>query len=411
MDLAYGPEYEAFRATLRAFLEANRERAPRGGIGVAGGNDDPALLAWQKLLIEHGYAARTIPKQYGGYGAEPDILKRVIMDEEFARAGVSAGVGGQGPDMLVPTLLEHGSEEQKQRYVPPTIRGEMVWCQGYSEPNAGSDLANVQTRAVEDGGDFVINGQKIWTTTAHLAHMMFGLIRTEPGESKHGGLSYLLIPMATPGSEVRPLGTMTGRAEFNEVFFTDARVPKASVVGRRGEGWKIANTTLKHERNMLASSGTLESAFRRLVDLMKSELRDGRRAIDDPVLRDRLLRLEARVLAAKYHSLRMLTCSLKHEAPGALGTLAGCAGLVTKLSGCELAHQIAALGIDAMGELGVLYDGSKHVRSFGAWQFQYMFSLGLIIGGGTAQIQKNIIAERGLGMPREPKSGAPVGAA
>ena len=411
MDLSYGPEYEAFRATLRAFLEANRARAPRGGLGAAGGSDDPALRDWQKLLIEHGYAARTIPKTYGGYGAEPDILKRVILDEEFARAGVSAGVGGQGPEMLVPTLLEHGSEAQKQRWIGPTIRGEVIWCQGYSEPNAGSDLANVQTRADDDGDDFVINGQKIWTTTAHLAQMMFGLIRSEPGESKHGGLSYLLIPMHTPGIEVRPLGTMTGHAEFNEVFFTDVRVPKTSVVGKRGEGWKIANTTLKHERNMLASSGTLASAFRRLVDLMKAERRDGRRAIDDPVLCDRLLRLEARVIAAKYHSLRMLTCSLKQEMPGAPGTPAGCAGLVTKLSGCELSHQIAALAIDAMGELGVLYDGSKHLRAFGAWQFQYMFSLGLIIGGGTAQIQKNIIAERGLGMPREPRPGAPGGAA
>ncbi|RIL00871.1 MAG: acyl-CoA dehydrogenase [Proteobacteria bacterium] len=397
MDLSFGPEYETFRAELRAFLEAHRERAPRGGIVAAGGSKDAATLAWQKLLIEHGYAARTIPKQYGGYGAEPDILKRVILDEEFARAGVSAGVGGQGPDMLVPTLLEHGSEEQKQRWIGPTIRGEVVWCQGYSEPNAGSDLANVQTRASEDGADFVVNGQKIWTTTAHLADMMFGLIRTEPNEGKHGGLSYLLIPMTTPGIEVRPLGTMTGRAEFNEVFFTDVRVPQANVVGRRGEGWKIANTTLKHERNMLASAGGLEASFARLVELMKSETRDGRRAIDDPVLRDRLLRLEARVAAAKYHSMRMLTASLKKEFPGV-------AALVTKLSGCEISHQIAALAIDAMGELGVLYDGSKHLRAFGMWQFQYMFSLGLIIGGGTAQIQKNIIAERGLGMPREPKA-------
>jgi len=303
----------------------------------------------------------------------------------------------------VPTLLEHGSEEQRQRWIGPTIRGEVVWCQGYSEPGAGSDLANVQTRAAVDGADFVINGQKIWTTTAHLADMMFGLIRTEPGESKHGGLSYVLIPMTTPGIEVRPLGTMTGRAEFNEVFFTDVRVPQANVVGKRGEGWKIANTTLKHERNMLASSGMLESAFARLVELMKAETRDGRRAIDDPVLRDRLAALESRVLAAKYHSLRMLTCSLRKEPPGPLGTPAGAAALVTKLSGCELSHQIAALAIDAMGELGVLYDGAKRERAFGLWQFQYMFSLGLIIGGGTAQIQKNIIAERGLGMPREPK--------
>lgn len=402
MDLAYGPEYEAFRAELRAFLESNRDRAPRGGIVVsAGGHKDATTLAWQKLLIEHGYAARTIPKQYGGYGAEPDILKRVIMDEEFARAGVSGGVGGQGPDMLVPTLLEHGSEEQKQRWIRPTIHGEVVWCQGYSEPNAGSDLANVQTRATEDGSDFVINGQKIWTTTAHLADMMFGLIRTEPGEGKHGGLSYVLIPMTTPGIEVRPLGTMTGRAEFNEVFFTDVRVPQANVVGQRGEGWKIANTTLKHERNMLANAGGLEASFARLVELMKTETRDGRRAIDDPVLRDRLLRLEARVAATKFHSMRMLTASLKKEFPGV-------SALVTKLYGCEISHQIAALAIDAMGELGVLYDGAKHLRFGGLWQFQYMFSLGLIIGGGTAQIQKNIIAERGLGMPREPKAAAPA---
>lgn len=410
MELSFAPEYESFRATLRAFLESNRERAPRGGMVIpAGGSKDGATLTWQKLLIEQGYAARTIPKRYGGYGANSDILLRVILDEEFARAGVSPGVGGQGPEMLVPTLLEHGSDEQRERWIGPTIRGEVVWCQGYSEPNAGSDLANVQTRATEDGDHFVINGQKIWTTTAHHADMMFGLIRTEPGESKHGGLSYVLIPMTTPGIEVRPLGTMTGRAEFNEVFFSDVRVPQVNVVGKRGEGWKIANTTLKHERNMLASSGMLESAFARLVDAMQTEKRDGRRAIDDPVLRDRLVKLQARVVAAKVHSMRMLTCGLKKQMPGQPGTSEGSAALVTKLSGCELSHQMAALAIDAMGELGVLYDGSKHERSHGIWQFQYMFSLGLIIGGGTAQIQKNIIAERGLGMPREPKpAGSPL---
>ena len=271
---------------------------------------------------------------------------------------------------------------------------------------ARANSSSMITRFKMSGSDFVINGQKIWTSTAQLAHMMFGLIRTEPRESKHGGLSYVLIPMTTPGIEVRPLGTMTGRAEFNEVFFTDVRVPQANVVGKRGEGWKIANTTLKHERNMLASSGMLESAFARLVELLKSETRDGRRAIDDPVLRDRLAKLQARVVAAKMHSLRMLTSGLKKEMPGQPGTAEGSAALITKLSGCELSHQIAALAIDAMGEFGVLYDGSKHERAFGLWQFQYMFSLGLIIGGGTAQIQKNIIAERGLGMPREPKLAA-----
>jgi alkylation response protein AidB-like acyl-CoA dehydrogenase len=397
MNLCDAPEYEAFRQELRSFLETHRDRAPGGGMLAAGGTRDPKLLAWQQLLIERGYAARTIPKEYGGYGEAPDPLIRVILDEEFARAGLSRGIGGQGPEMLVPTLLEHGSEEQRRRWIPPTIRGEVVWCQGYSEPNAGSDLANVQTSAVEDGEDFLVNGQKIWTTTAHEAHMMFGLVRTEAGASKHGGLSYLLIPMDAPGIEVRPLRTMTGHAEFNEVFFTDVRVPQRNVVGRRGEGWKIANTTLLHERNYLASAGQIESAFERLVDLMHRERRDGRRAIDDALLRDRLLRLEARVLAMKFHGLRMLTCRLRGES-------AGVAALITKLVGCELSHQIAALAIDAMGELGVLYGGSRRERAGGIWQFQYMFSLGLIIGGGTAQIQKNIIAERGLGLPREPRA-------
>jgi alkylation response protein AidB-like acyl-CoA dehydrogenase len=396
MDLSYGPEYEAFRAEIRGFLTEHAEHAPGAIAGVAAGRAGKALREWQALLIEHGYAARTIPKAYGGYGAEPDILKRLIIDEELNRAGVSRGIGGQGPEMLVPTLLEHGSEEQKKRWIGPTIRGEVVWCQGYSEPGSGSDLASVQTRGVEDGSDFLITGQKIWTTTAHLSDMMFGLIRTEPDASKHAGLSYLLVPMDLPGIEVRPLATMTGESEFNEVFFNEVRVPQSHVVGKRGEGWKIANTTLLHERNMLASSAMLDGVLRSLVTLMQRESSNGVRAMDSPVLRDRLLRLQSRVLAMKYHGMRMLTARIKGEHPGV-------AALVTKLAGCEVSHQLNALGIDAMGELGTLYEGSARERDGGRWQTGYMFTLGLIIGGGTAQIQKNIISERGLRMPREPK--------
>ncbi len=360
------------------------------------GTREKRVTEWKQLLIEHGYAARTIPKEYGGYGAEPDILKTTIIEEELNRSGVSRGIGGQGPEMLVPTLLEHGTEEQKKRWIGPTLRGEVVWCQGYSEPGSGSDLASVQTRGVEDGSDFLITGQKIWTTTAHASNMMFGLIRTEPGASKHAGISYMLILMDTPGIEVRPLGTMTGESEFNEVFFSEARVPQSNVVGRRGEGWKIANTTLGHERNMLASSGVLDGSLRNLVALMKSESSNGTRAMDSPLLRDRLLRLQAQVVALKYHAMRMLTARAKGEHPGV-------AALVTKLTGCEVSHQLNALALDAMGELGVLFEGSPRERNGGRWQSQYMFTLGLIIGGGTAQIQKNIISERGLGMPREPK--------
>lgn len=397
MDLAYGEKYEAFRLEVRTFLEANAEKAPksRGGLADMGGRLSE-LRTWQALLIERGYAGRTIPREYGGYGAVPDPLDAVILDEEFSRARAPRGLSGQGIDMLVPTLLEHGTEEQKKTYVAPTLLGEILWCQGYSEPGSGSDLASLQTSAIEDGDDFVINGQKIWTSTAHISQMMFCLVRTEPDASKHAGISYLLIPMDAPGIDVRPLRTMTGGAEFNEVFFTDVRVPRTNVVGKRGGGWEIANTTLKHERNMLGNAGRLAASLQLLEDLMGDEKIDGRPAIQHPVHLERLMQLKTWTLSLKYHSMRLLTHAVKGES-------AGIAGLVVKLNGCELSHQIAKLAIDVLGDVGALYRGGDHLRAGGTWQFQYMFSLGLIIGGGTAQIQKNIIAERGLGLPREPK--------
>jgi alkylation response protein AidB-like acyl-CoA dehydrogenase len=400
VDLSYGSEYESFRAELQKFLDENKDRAPRRLSGIAGAaRPRPEAIEWQKLLIERGYAARTIPVEYGGHGAEPDLLKTIIIDEEFSAAGVQGSHSGMGVTYLTPTLLEHGSEEQKHRWIPPALTGEHTWCQGYSEPGAGSDLASLQTSAKEDGDDFLINGQKIWTSLAHMADMMFVLVRTEPDAPKHSGISYILLSMDTPGIEVRPLRTMTGAAEFNQVFFTDVRVPKANVVGVRGEGWKIANTTLKHERNTLGSASQTESYLRSLIALMQNESRNGVVATDSPVLRDRLLRLQARTLTMRYHSMRLLTCTLRGESPGV-------AGLVMKLQGCQLNHDIAALALDVMGELGALYNNSKYERAKGFWQFQYMFTVGLIIGGGTEQIQKNIISERGLGMPREPKAGA-----
>jgi alkylation response protein AidB-like acyl-CoA dehydrogenase len=392
MDLNETPEMVAFRGEVRGFLGAQRDAF---AVGAA---KDP--LAWQRLLIEHGYAARTIPREYGGFGAEPDVLKGRIIAEEFISAGAPRGMAGQGISMLVPTLLEVGSEEQKRRWIGPTLRGEIIWCQGYSEPGAGSDLASLQTKAVEDGDDFLISGSKIWTSTAAQAQMMFCLVRTEPQAAKHEGISYVLIPMSTPGIEVRPLKTMTGSAEFNEVFFTDVRVPKDQVVGGRGRGWFVANTTLKHERGMLGDPNATEARLNALITLMKTEEVEGQRVIDNPVFRDRLMQLQGRVLAMKFNGLRLITSQLTQEP-------AGLAGLIVKLQGCELNHQLAALAIDALGELGILYHDGPHLRAKGSWQRSYMFDLGLIIGGGTAQIQKNIISERGLGLPREPK---PVGA-
>ncbi len=389
MDLEYGDRYEVFRREVRDFLEKHKPAS----------DELPwnERVRWLGLQIEHGYWARTIPKKYGGYGAEPDLLETVIMDEEFNRAGVARGMMAQGPSMLVPTLLEHGTEEQRERWIGPTMRGEVMWCQGYSEPGAGSDLASLQTSAVEDGDDFVINGQKIWTSTADKSQMIFVLVRTEPDAKKHAGISYLLAPMDAPGIEVQPLRTMSGdlgENSFNQVFFKDVRVPQANVVGRRGEGWLIANTTLKHERSSL--NANVEGTWLRLRRLMERETVNGVPAMASPVYRDRLMRLQARALTMKHHGMRMLTCSLKGESPGV-------AGLVTKLQNCQLNFDMAALAIDVMGELGVLYDHAKYERERGYWQSHSFFSLGLIIGGGTAQIQKNIISERGLGLPREPK--------
>ena len=392
MDLEYGEKYDGFRQEVRAFVEANKDKAPRG-VHASG----PELAAWLTKLIEHGYWARTIPKEYGGYGADPDLIETVVMDEEFAKADVMRGLNAQGPAMLVPTLLEHGNEEQRRKWVGPTLRGEVAWCQGYSEPGSGSDLASLQTAAKEDGDDFLINGQKIWTSSAEVSDMCFILVRTEPDAPKHAGISYILMDMKTPGIEVSPLGTMPGKStynSFNQLFLTDVRVPQANVVGKRGNGWKIANATLQHERNTL-NTGT-EQTMVRLKRLMERETSNGVSALAHPVYRDRYMALESRALSMKSHAMRLTTNTLKGESSGV-------AQLVVKLQNCQLNFDIASLAIDVMGELGGLFEHSKYERDSGYWQLHQMLSLGLIIGGGTAQIQKNIISERGLGMPREPK--------
>ena len=393
MDLALGPDYETFRAETEAFLETHKDHAP--------GPEDrglkhPKRLAWQKLLIDNGLAARTIPSEYGGYGAQPDILKSRIIAECFAKSGLPRGLAGQGISMLVPTLLELGTEDQKRDWIAPTLRGDVVWCQGYSEPGSGSDLASLSTRAEIDGDDYVINGQKIWTSTARQADMIFCLVRTHPDEKKHHGISYLIFSMETPGIEVRPLVDMTEAANFNEVFFTDVRVPRSSVVGEPGKGWQVANATLTHERGMLGDPNAAEARLMEIVKIMKTETVNGERLMDNPILRDRLMRLQGEVYAMQANGLRVTTSRLKKES-------AGLAGLIIKLQGCELNHELARLAIDCLGELGVLYGDSPYLRDHGMWQGRYMYDLGLIIGGGTAQIQKNIIGERGLGLPREPK--------
>ena len=392
MDLSFGPRYEDFRSEVKKFIQEHGSKSPQ-----AGNSGSKKAMAWQSLLIENGYAARTIPKDYGGYGGSPDIIESRIIAEEFSKDQISTGLGGQGISMLVPVLLEMGSEAQKKQFIGPTLRGEMLWCQGYSEPGAGSDLASLSTKAVLHGDDWVINGQKIWTSTAHLADWIFCLVRTEPTKPKHQGISFLLFQMNTPGIEIRPLVDMTGDANFNEVFLTDVRVPKDQIVGERGQGWMVANAILGHERGSLAPPDAAQSRFNGVIKLMEEKNFSGEKLIDNPVFRDRLMKIQGRILAMKCNDLRLLSAKINKNQDTQL------ASMIVKLQGTELRHELESLAIDVMGELGLAYGDNPFIKGGGSWQYQYMYYLGLIIGGGTSQIQKNIISERGLGMPKEPK--------
>ena len=403
MNLEYGPQYEDYKKEVQAFCNkykgiqfSDSAKVPLAQNNKSGG---PSMSRsdWQKTLIENGYFARSIPKEYGGFGGESDVIKSRIAATEFSNSGIPGPMGGQGIDMLVPTLLELGTEEQKNKYIKPTLYGEMIWCQGYSEPNAGSDLASLQTKGELIDDQWVINGQKIWTSTAQYSQMMFCLVRTEPEASKHAGISYLLVPMDTPGLEIRPLVDMTLKAGFNEVFFTDVTIPGDNIVGSRGEGWAVANATLGHERGSLANPNATMNRLNMLIERMKTETINGETLIENPIYRDRLLQVQGKVMAFQSHALRVLSAKLNPGQDVKVGKM------IQKLIGTELRHELEGLGIDIMGELGTLYEDSPHLRDGGSWQFTYMYFLGLIIGGGTSQIQKNIISERGLGLPREPK--------
>ena len=402
MDLRYSARHRALQEEARGFVKKYGHLSPKTGGGRK--RPDARALDWQKLLLERGYFARNIPREYGGFGLPVDILELAIIAEEFSNAGVSPGIMNQGISMLVPTLLEVGTKEQCIQWIGPTIRGDIIWCQGYSEPGSGSDLAAAKTSARVEDSQFIVNGQKIWTSSAHYADMMFLLCRTELDKSKHDGLSYLLVPMNAPGIEVRPLVTMTGRAEFNETFFTDVRVPTDQIVMGRGDGWHVANVTLKYERMLLGDANKLTYRLARAVELMKKTTLDGCRFIDIPEYRERLLKLQGEVMASKYHGLRLMTEQAKGEDSGVKR-------LIVKLNGTMIAYRLSSLVVDVLGAAGLAYEPVGEAAEDDeatTWQIDNMYDIGLIIGGGSSNIQKNIIGERGLGLPREPKSAQPT---
>ncbi|MGH7987260.1 MAG: acyl-CoA dehydrogenase family protein [Candidatus Binataceae bacterium] len=394
MDLNYTAEERDFRSQVRGWLEAN--------VATSGLRDldrnvsrDPATLHklrdWQRRVWLAGYLALSWPKEYGGQALDP--VRQAIVNEEWVRAKAPGLIGAMGVQMVGPTLISWGTDEQKRRYLPKILSAEEIWCQGYSEPSAGSDLASLKTRAVLAGDEFVVNGQKVWTSGAQHADRMFCLVRTDPDAPKHRGISYILIDMHDPGISVRPLVQMTGERGFNEVFFDNVRVPRANLVGKLNEGWLVANATLFHERNMLGSTTTTQMLFNRLKTLAAKVTRDGRPLTRDPVFRQRLAELEIRVEAMKYHMLRQLTDSLKGRNPGL-------PSMVNKLVGTELNHDLATAAMEVMGDYAMLARDDSEALDHGFWPYEWMFSLGLVIGGGTSHIQKNIIAERGLKMPK-----------
>ncbi|HEY2774747.1 MAG TPA: acyl-CoA dehydrogenase family protein [Candidatus Binatia bacterium] len=400
MDLSYNAEYQAFRTEVRAFLDghwSDGDRAAHGGSEVLIGRitrPEPRVTEFRMRAIEAGYLYRNIPRQWGG-GEQPfDPLRSAIIREEFKRARAPREMVGQGPSMLVFTLLEHGTEEQKKRFIRSTLLGEVLWCQGYSEPGAGSDLASLRTRAELDGDQWVINGQKIWTSNAQEADWMFALVRSEPDAPKHDGISYLLIDMKTPGITVRPLRQMTGESDFNEVFFDNARVPRSAIVGDRGKGWIVSRSTLKYERALIGDTDINRRTLDGLVMLARAIDRRGRPAIEDPVLRGRLVEVETKLIAAELHSMRLLTMQSRGEEPGL-------PGMVPKLYTTQLSYEMARLAMDISGDGAALAPGEPEAPAMGMFVHAYLWSLGILIAGGTANIQRNIIAERGLGLPRD----------
>jgi len=397
MDFNDTPEEAAFRAEARAWLDAHVERLgpDERAVGLAEGRTTPGGLKraqeWQAKKADAGWACITWPKEYGGRGAT--AIQSVIWNQEESRYKTPANIFGIGQGMLGPTIMVHGTEEQKARYLRPMLRGEEIWCQLFSEPSAGSDLAGLRTSAVRDGDDWILNGQKIWTTGAQYCKWGMIVTRSDPTAEKHRGITYFIVDMQAPGIEIRPIKQINGTSGFNEVFFSDVRVPDRNRVGAVNEGWRGALTTLMNERHSIGSGAAGGPDFNDLVRLAKETEWDGHCALDDAGVRQRLAGFYIRLKGLQYTGYRTQT-ALSH------GVTPGPESSIGKLVGAPLRQEMAGFAVEMQGSAGALMDATFAAQE-GSWQQSYLSSPGLRLAGSTDEILRNIIAERVLGLPPE----------
>ena len=396
MDLRYSAADDAFRAEIRSWLEEHLAGEFSALKGLGGpGKDHEAIeerLAWNRHLAEHRWTGVGWPSEHGGRGLS--LWQQVIFHEEYARADAPARVNHLGEELLGPTLMAFGTTEQQQRFLPKILAVEELWAQGYSEPDAGSDLANVQTKARLEGDEWLIDGQKVWTSNAHFSQWVFVVARSEPGSDRHHGLSFLLVPLDQEGVEVRPIEQLTGGSEFNEVFFTGARTSADLVVGEPGQGWAVAMGLLGFERGVSTLAQTV--GFSRELDgVVEVARKNG--TIDDPVIRDRLASLKVELEVMRFNALRGLSAVSGGEDSAAGGGAAS----IFKLVWAGWHRKLGEVAMDVLGPDGLTAKAAPY--ELDEWQRLFLFSRADTIYGGSDEVQRNILAERVLGLPREPR--------
>jgi len=398
MDFTFTPEQEAFRAHLRTWLERNkaevfgRDNDPTADREEDGDSRWQKMLEWHRRLYSAGYAALHWPKEWGGGGA--GLVEQVVYQDEVLRLGLPLyGANQLALDRIGFTLMAFGSEEQKRRFLPKMLTAEEIWCQGYSEPGAGSDLAGLQTRAVIDGDDFVINGQKVWTSLAHRAHWQVLLVRTDPDAPKHRGISYLLVDMKTPGIMVRPLVQITGDSDFNEVFYDNVRVPRKNLVGSLNQGWQVSIATLMYERVSGGTRHPVEKTINELVEVSKVIAFEGVPAAQHPYIRQKLAQFASESLCLRLSRYRSLTAQLNGKVPGPESSFG-------KLHATELNLRVAMFAEELLGPHSQLERGSFGAIENGRWLYRALRARGLTIAAGSSEIQHNIIGERVLKLPK-----------